>query len=773
MTWTTARLGGRFSLLLEPYRRRVMHSALGRFLDAPLDLQVGLYEPDGTLRVLPFTRETATAEGKPIRDLYNPEQFERINSITYRGYSEAYRLRFEFNIHSVFWPQHDRLCLMPAFYLEMRVSPVARVRWHRPARQLPSTVRLQLRLGRRDATIDASLDGYRGDPGAESLSEDPDASPALPQLAFSYPCPLVMDRSALHEEPPRPDDAPTVTAHERIVSLNPKCELTADGRGLIHEMPVTEAGSGTKWRLIWASHVAEPVMSLCDGPGQEPTRVPLRYTRFWDSVEAVVAEAVATRDDRLARSRQFEKVIEQAPLDRAQAHLLHLSFQSFLSNTWWTAPRDGAPPDDEGSFLVSEGASGYLSTLDVEYNHALLYLSLWPGLLKMQLEQWATRTRKHPPSGGAYPDHDLGFGTEATGPMYHHTMELEESANYLLLMQAYTRWTGDTAPARWHAELIEDLGRYLIWTDRDGSGFPSEGGANTIDDAAPALRLARKQTYLAIKRLCALRAVADLGPVTDRPELAKRCESLAEHDAPLIEAEAWLGDHYATCVDRSAAGLIDPNTGEPARQFEIVGWDAYCIYTTNGLLLPMILGQPPLLDEQHLRRDLMAGDRENQGRYADAHTSDDIDNCRISQNLWRDMTARYLGLQGPSSAGQYWDMQVMSNTGEQSLGYVDTYIHNSLAFYPRGVVTFGYFLASPRLMIDRLAPGGSYITVEPHTGSPQRWPLLPLANWHAGRVPVCVVDLDGKVSIEAETDPVIIHGPGNEKASSPAADMIG
>ena len=32
MTWTVARLGSRFNLLFEPYHRRVMHSALGRFL---------------------------------------------------------------------------------------------------------------------------------------------------------------------------------------------------------------------------------------------------------------------------------------------------------------------------------------------------------------------------------------------------------------------------------------------------------------------------------------------------------------------------------------------------------------------------------------------------------------------------------------------------------------------------------------------------------------------------------------------------------------------
>lgn len=769
MTWTLARLGSRFGLVFEPYRRRVMHSALGRFLDAPLDLQVGLVEPGGTVRVLPLTMEEATANGRPIRDLYNAEQFDRINSITFRGYSQEYNLRFEFNVHSAFWPQKDRLCLMPAFYLEMRVTSVGQVRWHRSMSPTPAAVDLWLRLGRPDADIAASADGFRVpvDPA------DPDAEPADPlaQIAMSYDCPLQFDRSELQDEPGPDADAPRVAVHERIVSLNAGAKPTADGQGLTFRLPVNHPGSGIKWRLIWAAHVAEPVMTVADSAKKH--RAPFRYTDFWGNVDAVVAEAIETRDDRLAHSRRFEKIIEQAPVDRAQTHLINQSFQAYLANTWWCMLPDGQAGKPRDWFAVTEGSSGFLSPVDVEYNAAVFSLCLWPGLLKMQFDNWVGRANAHAPSHGAYLDHDLGFGTAATGQRYHHAMELEESANFLLLLQAYTRWTGDTAVAKQHCDLVERLGRYLLWTDRDGSGFPSEGSANTIDDAAPALRLARKQVYLAIKRLAGLRAVADLGQFTNRPELAKQCEKQVEDDLPKLEAEAWLGDHYATCVDRSAAGLIDPTTGLPANAFEIEGWDAYCIYTANALLLPMMIGQPPLLDEDRLRQELVASDRENQGRYADGHTSDDIDNCRISQNLWRDMIARYAGMHGPSSAGQYWDMQVMSNTGSQSLGYVDTYINNCLAFYPRGVVTMGYFLSTPRLIIDRLAPGGAYITVEPETDTPQRWPLLPLADWQAGRVPVCVVGLDGRVSIEAETDRVIIHGQDTATDAGAAAGMIG
>src|SRR5699024_6346817 len=150
MSWTIARLGSRFSLFLEPYKRRVLHSALGRFCDhgQPLDLQVGLVEPDGTRRVLPFTRD------KNVVDFVNCEQFERFNSITYRGHSEKYNLRFEFNIHSVFYPQDEKLCITPAIYLEMRVAPIDRLRSYVPIAPTPDEVDLFIRLKRGDTDID-------------------------------------------------------------------------------------------------------------------------------------------------------------------------------------------------------------------------------------------------------------------------------------------------------------------------------------------------------------------------------------------------------------------------------------------------------------------------------------------------------------------------------------------------------------------------------------------------------------------------------------------
>ncbi len=759
MTWNLARLGGRFSLLFEPHRHRVMHSALGRFYDQPLDLMVGFIEPDGTERVLPFT-----TRGTP---LYNAEQFERINSITFRAYSEKYRLRFEFNVHGVFYPQDEPLCVMPAFYLEMRISRSQALRRIPREGPAPQRVKMFFRIQRPDTRIEARADTGEeppGDPvyhsGRIDLTYRSPLSPQAVEVDFGGVAKAACERS--------------VEVRERIVSLNRGVTADADGRGLEYEMPVTEPGSGIKWRLVWGAHCGEPIMTVATQEGERRGR--FRYNRYYMDIESVIEQAIRTRDDRLAHSRRFEKLLDQAPLRQGQNHLVNQTFQAYLSNTFWCdlfpAADDADPTRNVGEwFSVMEGCTLFQSPLDVEYNTSPFYLLLWPRLLGVQLPQWASRIKEHAKSGGAILCHDLGAGVMATGQAFDHDMPVEENADFLLLLQAHAHWTGDLSIVRKCADAVEKVVVYLLWTDRDGSGFPSEGGANTIDDGSATMQYARKQTYLAMKRVAALRAGADLLERIGRRELSDQCERAVNLSVERIESKAWNLDHYAICVDKSATGLMDVHSGQALPYVQLPGWDGYSIFTGNGLLLQAMIGQPPPFDLRRLQDDLTNALRETLSPYGCEHSSVDTGNIWISQNLWRDHLSRYLGLRRPSLTQRYWDLQVMSNVGAQSLGYTDSYVHNALAFSPRGVTSLGYFLGEPRLTIDRLAPGGQRIAVEPERSYPHRWPLLALADWKAGRIPICVVDQNGKVQIECETDPVIIRG--GEADGQDGESMIG
>ena len=743
MSWSIARLGSRFGLLFEPHQRRVRHSALGRFLDVPLDLAVGLVGPDGKQRVLPFTQQGES--------FHTVEQFERANSITYRAYSSDYQLRFEFNIHSVFYPQDESLCLLPAIYLEMRINPTKPIRWQKPKFQTPQKVKLFLKLKRPDTNIQVFCPNESdGLGGRIDMDYSVDLDPKL-------------DMQTANETDY--NSGRTVNVQERIISPNPGATPTNQGDGLQIELPVSEQGSGIKWRLVWGAFCGDPILNVKNDNEVQPAR--FRYASLWPSLDDVMYAAIKGRDERLVLSRNFEKLLEQTPLRAAQRHLLNQSFQQYLSNTFWCEL-----PDKKDWFSVWEGSCFFHSTLDVEYNLTPMYLSLWPSLLKLQLDQWAKRGKAHDESGGYYLDHDLGVGFEATAMSYDHDMPIEENCNYLLMMQAYAHWTGDLTPIRKHEDLILKLADYLLWTDVDDSGFPSKGVANTIDDASAAQQFSRKQTYLAIKRLAALAAVSDMLMHINKTELSQTYQDIVDRFTSKVENDAWRGDHFAVCVDRSTVGVRDAKTNRPLTDDELVGADAYSIYSSNGLLLPMMCGQPWLISENKVRRDLISAVRETLGNYGCGHNDQEPENVWVSQNLWRDHMMRYIGATGPNRAQGYWDMQVMSNTFGQSYGFVDTYVTNNLSFYPRGATTFGYLLSYPRVIIDRLAPGGARISVDPDRGYAQRWPLLPLADWKAGKIPICVVDCDddgqARVVIETQLESVIIRGQEEGKT-----DMIG
>ncbi len=694
MSWQIARLGSRFSLFFEPHHRRVMHSALGRLIDRPLDLMVGLVEPDGTELALPFSHR-----GEPF---HNAEQFERMNSITYRGFSRAYGLRFEFNVHSVFYPQDEKLCIMPAIYLEFRVNPTAPLRGAN-AEDRPDNVKLCLRLNRLDTHFDADA-GH---------------------IDMTY-------HHAIDEQ------HPPVTVHERIASLNAGVEVEPDRRGLTLEIPVTELGSGIKWRLVWGAFCDGNILHAATGNSADVGR--FRYTRYYQNLDEVMADATEHRDDRLAKSRRFEKALEQAPLRMAQAHLCHQGFQTFLGSTFWC---------DQGS---GEWFSNWASngrpdpSLEEEYHVALVYLTLWPGLLATQFDRWAQRERSHGESEGGY--------------LYHpDSSPVEENAHFLLLLQAYTRWTGDVSVVCRHAELIQRLAAYEKWTDRYNCAFPTDGATA---DTGPVNPLPR-QTGAAIKRVAGLAAAADLLTRVDQDEASAQLDALVQENVNKIEEAAWIGDHYARSVDRTLSVDYDDFADADLAQHDHSEREAYCLNTGSALLLPIMIGHAPLLDRDRLIKDLVNATRETIAPYGCSENSVERDDILISHNLWRDQLARYLGLSIPTYAQCYWDLQTMHNTGEQSLGFTDTYVNETRSFSPRGIAAIGAMLAYPRLIIDRLAPGGARISVEPDRDFNQRWPLFPLADWAVGKIPVCVVN-EGEVFIENDADPVFVRGEQSEGA---------
>ncbi|MER3474016.1 MAG: hypothetical protein C4335_08275 [Armatimonadota bacterium] len=221
--------------------------------------------------------------------------------------------------------------------------------------------------------------------------------------------------------------------------------------------------------------------------------------------------------------------------------------------------------------------------MDVEYNNGLVYFAFWLPLLEKLLDEW-TRFEMHD-GVGSYLAHDMGARAQVGSQAYPHPMQVEENANDLPLLHAFWRWTGNLEPARRHHALCRRLVDYFEHSDTTGNGFPNEGVANTIDDASAAVQYAREQVYLAVKTLGACHAAAQIAKALGDSEWQTQCETLVKRIEETLDAQAWLGDHYAVCLERTAEGLRDPWTGEPLHG-ELSGWDAYSIYTHQRLALP-------------------------------------------------------------------------------------------------------------------------------------------------------------------------------------------
>jgi hypothetical protein len=203
-----------------------------------------------------------------------------------------------------------------------------------------------------------------------------------------------------------------------------------------------------------------------------------------------------------------------------------------------------------------------------------------------------------------------------------------------------------------------------------------------------------------------------------------------------MEDEAWLGDHYAVTLSRTTEGLTDPWTGEDLAPGELSGWDAYSIYTANGLLYLHLAGvKMPRYKTNRLAEDIEAACDATMTPYGCAHSSAGNGMVWFSQNIWRDQVAAYMGIDLIGNVDRYWEYQVTTGDNWQSALYYDTSEGNNLDFYPRGVALFGLPSSAAGLSLNRIE---GELTLRP-LRSTLRVPLLPLADWEEMRVPVLTV----------------------------------
>jgi hypothetical protein len=724
------RLGSRLTLDFQPRENRILYSALGKYFDLPLPLEI-TFTYGRAQRAFPFS------EGAGLELV---EQLITPTSLTFRCRSREMAVMAEMSFLAPFYPRDVQTSCLPAYILTFRWEPWGRVEPQAAQRSARITIR------------------HRGDP----LSLREDTQPIRWWENFSLKAPHWLDRAG----PPDSFNRRNFRAEIGLQVLAPEpTEATPDTLAI-------DLQAGEDATLLLAAHCADDVLEVLGQPYR------FKYVTLWQNLDAVIAYARENVQFLRSRSSFFDSLLAQASIGKCAHDLIAFSLQSYLQNTWWTVGRDG-----HEWFSCWEGNCTYHSTVDVEYNLAWFYLLLWPELLELTLDEWAMHEKygapeqEHiyvayelengapPPTETSWLSHDMGALLTVNGQSYPHEMEIEENCNFVLLLHALAHFTGNQELFSRHWPMVRRLAKYIMAADTTGDGIPNMGVANTIDDASPAVQYSREQVYLGFKSFCALHAAAAVADRLGEKEFAATCREFAQRTNATLQHAGWASDHFAVCLERTAEGLRDVWTGQPISG-ELVGWDAYHIYAANGFLYLLATDLLPSTDYERLRTDIQNARQAAMCEYGDFHSSADHSNLWVSQNLHRDFVGAYLGIDPGDMAERYWAFELLENVAGRGGAFVDTYGWNHLHYYPRGITSLGLIYALGGIRLSKL---DGKLLVSP-VRVPCRLPLLSLADWDAQRVPWIEARLsNARVEISL-TEPDLLAGlsvgiPTNESHS--------
>ena len=685
-----AKFGGRISLNFRPQTREIYYSPLGRFFDSPEKINFGIIY-DNVRYGLPF--------GSGSVDLQYIEQHEYFDRVVYICRDYRIGVVAEFSFVATFYPQDEALCTMPALLCKVKVR-----------RLIDRMVRAD---DRKEIAVfcDARMTGFR--PCGKTLKMQ--KTYRLTDDHIHY-----QDTDGWKGFLEKNSHTSREFVAESMIACREEC--AEEGNMLL---AAGEIGQGIEMtvRFVLAGYCRAEVLDV------RGEKMKLSYTERFSSVEEVAGEALAHYDEIEKRSSDFCAILQKADMPSDYYQLLGLAMRSFAANVWFCGDRE------KHWFSVWEGNCLFHSTVDVEYNVALFYLMFWPQLLECELKNWAAAKEED------FLPHDLGGGSNVGGCAYLHTMPVEENCNFILLVYAYCKMYGGERLLQEYASIIEGAVFYNRSCDMTGNGLANVGTANTIDDSSDNVQFAQEQIYLGIKEYAAYIAAEEMLSVLGRKKARAVCREEADKIRDSIERYGWRKDHYAVNLIESEGGLhkdsIYKSIGVTGAKG---GGDAYSIYTSNGLLYLFMSGTECGWDKERLRKDILTAREACMTPYGCTHSSFDASNVWISQNIWRDMTACYLGEDFSKEICKYVRYELYENQGGRGGCFIDTYGWNKLNYYPRGITAVGLIYARGGIAIDAVS---RRLKLDPCV-VPCRIPLFGFADWKSGRLPVVYVFRRGK-----------------------------
>ncbi len=477
--------------------------------------------------------------------------------------------------------------------------------------------------------------------------------------------------------------------------------------------PVTlAAGTAQSVRFYHVGYIPQPTLN------QQGKRLKFGYTTLWEQATAVLAWWREHEDAIGRKSALFESTVMDATVPPELKAILSAAFKGIACNAWWA--------EDDWFSIMEIGA--YHSTLDVDYQLALFFFQYWPELVKRMLQQWAAYYRP----GSGYMAHDVGQHLEATGNRYGgpgSAMKVEENCNYLLLLHHCWRSTDDASLLTDKQSLLTELVEFLFAADTSGSGLPNRYADNTNDWGSGLITASEEQAYHGVRLVAAYTAVAQIADYFQDAHLAERCRTTIQRIKQTMR-DGWLGDHYPI-------SFADP-----------ASFHHYSMWTPHGLLYPLRAGMELNIQLDHLRVDLIVSTRRTLREHGCVHSTVDVRGW-LTQNLWRDCIAAYLGVDmtdhlrrylGHGEYVSYEDTTILEVANELMVVAGATADHRyagelhdfpMVDGHPRPACGFGLMYALAGVQFDAI---DKRLTCRP-VSFPLRIALTHLADWDAEIVP--------------------------------------
>ena len=416
---------------------------------------------------------------------------------------------------------------------------------------------------------------------------------------------------------------------------------------------------------------------------------------FRDPVR-LLTETLENRQILLQTDAAFQATLRTTSSTENLQYLTHTALQSFLACTWSVRLPDGSIRYSEW-----EGYPLFHSTMDVVFNSCLFHLAYTPDYLKDMLLNWPRYSQD-----GDMP-HDMGKGLVIHQNAYPVKMQAEENCNYLLLHAMYAARTHDFSIAKELKPVIERIVQRLISSDTDGDGLPNTGVINTFDDAPVSINMAENQVYLGIKKAAALQLTATLFSEFLSPSTQQNALDRSNLIYNSI-IESWTGTHFPIALSapekeadtdpKKITQVLLPHdqhhpiTTVDSKEDDITG---YSNYAAHGLVPLWLCGlHAPSELEKLMKTHLVTAHNKTSTPYGNAHR-DGQQNVWVSQNMWRDLAALYLGadIDFAELHRQYTQVQSLSinrrdNTGRWE-GFCDSPYNAFLTAYSRGIPILG------------------------------------------------------------------------------------